>query len=254
MNESTVYFWWFIISIYSYYNIENLYYLKHCYYKNNINKHIYISSCVYISACAIRSIFPRIDGSRICLVDMWLSYPLVGRICATFGELAFVYQLTLITKLFAQKFNCYKIYNIMNLVMVLICMAQLFCWYGVLFQNNLMHVIEESIWMITMPTIGCSYLYFCKFINDDLIKFKFYNAFLVSICYAIYMFYANVPMYYNKYLLSNDIKYTSILEGLYDMSQCRLVSFSYLLWKDEIPWMTGYFMGATFISIKLNSF
>lgn len=37
---------------------------------------------------------PRIDVEKICLYDSWLSWPLVGRILATFAELSFMAQLS----------------------------------------------------------------------------------------------------------------------------------------------------------------
>lgn len=255
MENLIVLIWWFIISAYSLYNIQKLYYLK--YDKNNkVSYYIYQSSCMFIMACSIRSIFPRIDGYRVCMFNSWISYPLVGRILATFGELAFVYQLTLVTKIFARKFNCYKIYNTMNIVMGLIFIAQIFCWYGVLFQRNMMHVIEESIWMITMLSIGYSYFYFYSLTRCKL----FVYAFLISIGYTLFMIFIDIPMYYNRYLISNDRylisnhpEYKSIYNTINDISCCKTISSSYLIWKDAIPWMTGYFIGATFLSIKMNN-
>jgi hypothetical protein len=142
----------------------------------------------------------------------------------------------------------------MNIVIGLIFIAQIFCWYGVLYKKHLMNVIEESIWMITMSSIGFSYLYFCKLVNNNLIKYKFLIAFLISISYTIFMMFIDVPMYYNRYLISNNEKYNSLFENINDMAHCKTVTTSYLVWEDEIPWMTGYFIGATFLSIKLNNF
>jgi len=253
MENLIVIFWWFIISQFSIYNIEKLYYLE--YNKNNkFALHVYQASWVFIMACSIRSIFPRIDGLRICLFDYWLSYPLVGRICATFGELAFAYQLTLVTKSFAYKLNCHKIYKGMDLVMGLIFIAQLFCWYGVLYHKNLMHVIEESIWMVSMLSIGLSYLYFNELVSNNVTKFKFTLAFLISAGYSIFMIFIDIPMYYNRYLKYNYYNYGSFLDKIKDMAICKIVTSNYLVWNNDVIWMTGYFIGASYLSIKLNEF
>ena len=237
MENFTVLFWWFTMSAFSIYNIEKLYYLK--YNKNNI---IYQSSCLFITTCCIRLLFHHIDEEQVCLFDSWLSYPLIGIFCSSLGEMAFVYQITLITKMIARKFNCFKIYTIMDIVMGLIFIAQIFCWYGVLYKKHLMHIIEESIWMIAIPSIGLSYLYFCKLVNNNLIKHKFIIAFLISISYTLFMMFIYLPMNYNKYNL------------LFKDTHCKTVTSSYLIWETEIPWITGYFIGATFLSIRLNSF
>jgi hypothetical protein len=185
-----------------------------------------------------------------------LSYPLVGRICATFGELAFTYQLTLTTKIIAHKLNCYNIYKLMNIVMGLIFIAQIFCWYGVLYQKDMMHVIEESIWAFSMCIIGKSYLYFYYLTNNFQKKKLFMFAFKVYCIYLMFMLYVDIPMYYNRINykdVTNQINKT-FFQSIKDMSSCNKISKSYITWKHEIPWMTGYFIGATYLSISLIKF
>ena len=255
--------WWYLISKYSIHNLQKLY---SKYITNDLKSlRNYQASCIFIIACAIRSIFPRIDGSRICFFDFWISYPLVGRTFATFGELAFVYQLTLVTKSFALQLECSKIYHSMTMIMSLIFIAQLFCWYGVLYQNNMMHVIEESIWMFSMAYIGLSYLYFCDLIKNIHVKTYFLLAFIGACIYTMFMLFVDIPMYYerdqNKYkiILSDPSLYVkfkiisqrSLYESVKDMASCQQISKSYDVWKDEIPWMSGYFIGATWLSISL---
>ena len=46
----------------------------------------------YVFGCAFRSVLPRADVQRICLVDSWLSSVLVGRSVATVAEVCFVAQ------------------------------------------------------------------------------------------------------------------------------------------------------------------
>jgi len=254
MSNYIVIFWWYSITKYSIHNVERLYYIRN--YITLENKENYIASYLYIFACLIRSCFPRIDGKRICFFDSWISYPLVGRILATIGELAFGYQLTLVTQSFAQRLNCYKIYHLMDIIMNLIFIAQIFCWGGVLFQNNLMHVFEESIWMFSMTCIGLSYLYFNNFVKNIKTRNYFYLGFVISYIYMMFMVWVDIPMYYNRYLETNSIINTnlSLFESIKDMASCYKISKSYNDWKSEMPWMTGYFIGATFISINLMDF
>jgi len=256
MNNLIVLFWWYTISKCSLYNLEKLY--TKPYLLNDINSlRNYQASCVFIFACAIRSFFPRIDGKRICFFDIWISYPLVGRISATFGELAFAYQLTLMTKICAHKLDCYKIYHLMNFIMGLIFIAQCFCWYGVLYKNYLMHVIEESIWMSSMSLIGFSYLYFTNLIINKKLKYYFVSGICISCLYTIFMILVDIPMYYNRYIVLDlePIKTKTLLfDSLIDMASCKKISQTYNTWKDEIPWMSGYFIGATWLSMKLITF
>ena len=251
MKNLITLFWWYLISRFSSYNLENIYYKRYLINDNDL-LYNYIASCIFISSCAIRSFFPRIDGKRICFFDCWISYPLVGRICATFGELAFIYQLTVITKSFAYQLNSSKIYYSMNIIMCLIFNAQIFCWYGVLYQKNIMHVIEESIWMFSIAYIGLCYLYFYNLIKNINLKTYFLLAFICTSIYTIFMLFVDIPMYYKRE--QNEFKiinYKSLYENVQDMASCTQISRSYNVWKDEIPWMTGYFIGATLLSINI---
>ena len=253
--------WWYLISRQSSSNLEKLYYIKNEITDINSLK-IYRASWIFISACAIRSFFPRIDGTRTCFFDSWISYPLIGRICATFGEIAFVYQLTFTTKIFAHKLKCYNIYKLMNMIMILICIAQIFCWCGVLYQQNILHVIEESIWAGCMIIIGLSYFYFYDLTDNLKTKRYFMVAFIISVIYYVFMISVDIPMYYNRIenisYLNNTIYNQCVENKLYnkikEMASCNNISQSYNTWVNEIPWMTGYFIGATWLSINIINF
>jgi hypothetical protein len=256
MNINIIYIWWFLLSTYSIYNIYTLYIYKQKinYYKLNNYKHKlinydksnFIACCLYTGACAIRSIFPRMDVERICLFDTVLSYPIVGRICATIGELAFIYQITLITKNIADYLDCNRIYNNMNIIKCMNIYAQLFCWFGVLYQINLMHVFEECIWMISVCYIGFCYLYFYNQVEYNIFKIIFY----ISQIYTFFMIFIDIPMYYHKSIKDAEVIDISLIDAIKNMSYCD-VSDSYNDWKQEIPWMTGYFINGPFISLKL---
>jgi hypothetical protein len=67
------------------------------------------------------------------------------------------------------------------------------------------------------------------------------------------MLYVDIPMYYGRitdqdYIFQSDKTFYNHIEG---MASCNIVSKSYEIWKDEIPWMSGYFIGATWLSIEL---
>ena len=51
----------------------------------------------------------------------------------------------------------------------------------------------------------------------------------------------------------NGMEYLPIGEGLLDMAKCHQVTRLYGVWRAEIPWRTGYFCGATALSLYLTS-
>ena len=94
---STIWNWWkgmttvsiinlFIVSyvLYSVYSIKN----------NQRHRRACIIAgwltFVYVIVCGFRSVLPRIDNARVCLIDSAISTPFVGRSAATVAELSFV--------------------------------------------------------------------------------------------------------------------------------------------------------------------
>src|SRR5215471_11691252 len=55
-------------------------------------------SAPFVFGCAFRSIFPRADVQRICVVDSWLSAVAVGRTVAMVAELSFAAQCALLLR------------------------------------------------------------------------------------------------------------------------------------------------------------
>ena len=58
-------------------------------------------SAPFVFGCAFRSVFPRADVQRICLVDSWLSAVALGRSVATIAELCFAAQCALLLRVLA---------------------------------------------------------------------------------------------------------------------------------------------------------
>ena len=89
---------------------------------------------MFVTACAIRAMFPRKYIERICLTKTWLSYPFIGRLAATLGEIAFAYQLYRVTSQPA--------------IFYIGVVAQFFCWAGIITTNYQWHVYEEILWLL----------------------------------------------------------------------------------------------------------
>ena len=58
-------------------------------------------SAPFVFGCAFRSVFPRADVQRICVVDSWLSSVAVGRTVATIAEVCFAAQCALLLRVLA---------------------------------------------------------------------------------------------------------------------------------------------------------
>jgi magnesium-transporting ATPase (P-type) len=72
-------------------------------------------------------------------------------------------------------------------------------------------------------------------------------------CYIVFMVTIDVPMYWARWQvqLAASTQHLSLWSGLIDASRSCVVSFEYVIWRQEIPWMTLYFTGAVWVSILL---
>jgi hypothetical protein len=208
---------------------------------------------IYTLACAVRSIWPRHDGERICFYDSPLSYVIVGRSLATIAELSFMAQLSIIISLVINKLYLADIWFSLNII------AQSCCWFSVLTQDQRGHVIEESIWMMTVFSmiIVLTNFFFFEKKEKQLTKSVslFIKIFLCcGILYVIFMCYIDIPMYFNRYLQDslNNRRYKSFSEGFDEINRCLNISKDDTVWKEEIPWMTAYFTFAVWSSMLMS--
>src|SRR4029079_13524942 len=103
-------------------------------------------SAPFVFGCAFRSVFPRADVQRICVVDSWLSAVAVGRTVAMIAELSFAAQCALLLRVLAVDTRKPVAYGISRAIVPLIAMAETFSWYSVVTTNYIGNTMEESTW------------------------------------------------------------------------------------------------------------
>lgn len=243
--------WWLFLCLSTILNIIFLY------RSNPDSEYSYYSkilSILYITSTSLRAIFPRIDVERICYFDTFISSTFIGRLFATFGEIAFALQITITLMFFCKQLNLKELLLPLYLFPIWITIAQVFCWTGVITKKQSYHCIEETIWTLSVifliiPTMLIIYV---KTKNQNL-KQGLLIAIILSVCYVIFMITYDIPMYYKRYLKDekNGIKYLNFTEGVKDSMFCKKVSREWKIWKEDSYWMLGYFSIGTLISIFL---
>lgn len=207
---------------------------------------------IFTIACAIRSIWPRQDGLRICFYDSPLSLVIIGRSLATIAELSFMAQIcTLIAKIT-------KTTKFADLWFNLNIVAQSCCWYSVITQDQRGHVIEESIWMLTILSmmILLGHYYYTTSNNLSKSSVIFTMVFIFAgLIYVAFMCKVDIPMYYNRFIedTNNGKIYQSFSEGFNEIKTCVKISSDDSVWIEEMPWMTGYFTLAVWSSMIMSS-
>ena len=86
--------------------------------------------------------------------------------------------------------------------------------------------------------------------NESIKTFLIYFIF-AAIIYIGFMMWIDIPMYLNRAKKYKRPKKMSLLGYVKDMAQCKKVTKSYNDWKDDMPWLTGYFTFAVWSSILM---
>lgn len=209
-------------------------------------------SAGYVFGCAFRSFLPVFDVPRLCLVDTPLSSVLVGRSVATIAELCFAAQWALWLHESSRAVQSGVARIASQAILPLIFVAEICSWIAVLTTANLGHVFENSLWGICAVLVVVGLLAIAPRIHPS-------NRPLVAtwciggIAYIAFMFIADVPMYWSRWIAdeASGRDYLTFTQGVADASACKLVSFRWEDWKNEVAWMSLYFSVGVWVSLSL---
>ena len=209
----------------------------------------------YVFGCAFRSVLPRADVQRICLVDSWLSSILVGRSVATVAELCFVAQWAIILHQLGGMTGAETALNAARVIVPLIVIAEICSWYAVLTTNYLGNAIENSIWAVAFFLVGIGLCRLLPEFNGP-VRLILAVAILGIAGYLAFLIVIDVPMYLNRWRAerSNGRRLLRPFEGLRDVTTRWIVTHDIAHWKEEIAWMSLYFSAAVWASLALCLF
>jgi hypothetical protein len=206
----------------------------------------------YVFGCAFRSVLPRADVQRICLVDSFLSSVFVGRSVATVAELCFAAQWAIILGQLGSIADADTTLNAARVILPLIVIAEICSWYAVLTTNFLFNAIENSLWAVTFLVVGIGLGRLVPefegavrwLLMTGLVGIAFYLAFLIVV---------DVPMYLKRWRIehANGTRLLHPLDGLRDAATRWIVTHEFDHWKEEIVWMSLYFTAAVWASLAL---
>jgi hypothetical protein len=211
-----------------------------------------VLSLIFVLGCAFRSFLPRIEGLRIGLEDHWLTSAMIGRAVATFAELAFVAQWTLVLREWSKAAGSRLARTLSSIPLPFIAIAEVFSWYSALTTNFLGSVIEESIWAVSAMIVMAILL--LLWLRSRGLRRSFMRVSIVMAAgYILFMWLVDVPMYVSRWRQDEAANrpYLSLSEGVMDSQNRRLVSHEWHVWKDEVPWMSLYFGAGVWLSIAL---
>ena len=206
-----------------------------------------------------------------------MSTPIAGRTLANVAEISLILVIIHIFKKISldiyQKDTNINI--ILDSTLVIIVIAQIFCWLGVITEHFIFNYVEESLWTLTFIIyIVISSINYYNIVESstklDHIKLFYTVSIPIFISYVIYMILFDLPLYLKKWSkidinkdkrvswaeLYKDIQIhlnkdkESLYQKLLKITKCRTDN-SWEEWEDEVPWMIGYFIIAGWILIVL---
>ena len=93
--------------------------------RSPIRRRQLLLSAPFVFGCAFRSVFPRADVQRICVIDSWLSAVALGRTVAMIAELCFAAQCALLLRVLAVEARKPVALAISRVMVPLIAMAEI---------------------------------------------------------------------------------------------------------------------------------
>jgi hypothetical protein len=206
-------------------------------------------SGVYVAGCAFRSFLPVIDIPRIVLIDSRLSSVLVGRSVATVAELCFAAQWALMLHRSAVSTGTPVAQAMALAVVPLIVLAEACSWYAVLSTRQRAHAVENSLWGLAAALVVAGVL----MIGRPGLAALYPSVIAGGAAYVAFIFFYDVPMYWSRWRAdqARGHRYSSIADGMVDVTRRRTVSYRWEDWRNEVPWMSLYFTFGVWSSIWL---
>ena len=209
-------------------------------------------SAAYVFGCAFRSVLPRADVQRICLVDSWLSSVFVGRSVATIAEIAFAAQWAIILAQLGAIADAETAVNMARVIVPIIVVAEICSWYAVVTKNFLYNAIENSLWAVAFLFVGIGLGRLLPEF-DGLVRWLLIAGLVGIACYLAFLVVVDVPMYVKRWRIERAAGTPLLhpLVGLRDSATRWIVTHGSEHWREEIAWMSLYFSAAVWGSLAL---
>jgi hypothetical protein len=206
-------------------------------------------SGIYVGVCGFRSLFPRVDLERVCLWDTWLSAVFLGRTLATIAEVCFALQCALFLQRLADITGMPLLDVAAQVLVPLVIVAEVACWYSVLSLNHIGHAIEETLWALLMLILsaGCGA---AAIATQGPLRWMLAAG---SVIYAVggtLTLAFDVRMYLRRWREWTADR-LDLATGLRDSHVRRKPTFAWDVWREEVPWMTLYFSFGAWTSLAM---
>lgn len=203
--------------------------IRSLYPMNKTQKYLYNYILIYSFVCCYRAIFLTDENENLCLYKTNLCNPLINRTLATIAEISFaIYIVYALSNIFDVEIPKYLV--------LIIVIAQVFCWLGVTTNKSIYNMIEESLWAL-FASINLVYI-----LNSKVERNMKINTIIFGfITYILYLVIIDIP-YYNP----NKLK----IENKNNIYTCNYTKYKdYYKWSYSLIWQLFYYTGGVSYSI-----
>lgn len=217
--------------------------------RDALSLHVALSG-VYVAVCAFRSALPRIDLERYSMEDSVWSSAAVGRTAATIAEVCFATQIALCIHQIGTAAGVPWVVTAAYFVVPPLALAQVFCWHSVVTLSHFGHAVESMLWTATFAGVGVALGATVPYLEGDLLM-GVYCGIGLSLGFVAFMLVVDLPMYVARWRQSHSEhrRFLNLREGFRDAVARRVVTREWSDWKQEVPWLTGYFSLGVWLSI-----
>lgn len=209
-------------------------------------------SAAYVLGCGFRSVFPMIEVPRMCVHDVWVSRVFVTRSIATIAELCFAAQWALLLREAGVATGSRLSSLVARLIVPVVVLAELFCWFAVLSESYLPHAIENAHWTLAAVLAVSAFIALWPRVGSA--ERRFLSVVIVGgVAYVAFMVGFDVPMYLARWQadLAAGREAGLLLDGLDASLQRCIVENNWDAWREDAIWLTLYFTAAVWTSIWL---
>lgn len=267
-SNNVVLGWWTFLIIISIFNILFISIYAFTHTLNTKQLILFGFAFIFSIVCAIRAFYPTKYTEKTCFLKTKYYTPFVIRILATIAEIVyillfvyvFIYIINIIKNITRINLNYLKKY--IYIVIPIIVLAEVFSWLGSITEYQLWNVSEEILWLITsimLIVISIFILNNIKNIKSTKIKSIYYllsGIVPLATIFATFLIVVDIPMYVKRWIKGEQLEAKPLQQifnefknkhrknfdnNIKDFRQCRKVDKSLNTWKEEMPWLTGYF-------------
>jgi hypothetical protein len=185
----------------------------------------------------------------VCLWDSWLSAVFLGRTLATIAELAFALQCALFLQRLSDITGLPALDAGARVLVPLVIVAEVACWYSVLSLNHIGHAIEETLWAVLMLILaaGCAA---AAFATEGPLRWTLVAGAVTYMVGGGLTLLFDVTMYLRRWRTWTADR-LNLATGLRDSHVRRQPTRAWDVWREEVPWMTLYFSVGVWTSLAM---